>query len=660
MAEDHSRPCPIQPEPVESQSVLLNVTNVQKNFGIDVILEGASFRVERRDKTALVGRNGTGKTTLLKIITGELTPDEGSVHLAKGAKIGYLRQEQVVESGATLREAAESALADSIEAKRRLEELEKILEEGPTDEDLEEYASLHEHLAETGAYSLENDITTVLKRMGFTEDEFDRPTTALSGGERTRLGIAQLLLQQPDLLILDEPTNHLDLQAAEWLEGWIRSYPGAVLCVSHDRIFLENTVQNVIDLRNRTTKTYTGGFKSYEKQRAEEDAWQAELASRQQDQIDKLDEFVRRFMNSQRTAQARGRQKLMNRLITQKVEGPSTDRGMSAGFREVSRSGDIVLEAKNLSFGYPDLTLGRGLNWTVRIGEKWGVIGENGAGKSTLIKTFLGSIEPLAGAVRLGSKVQVGFFDQNAVDLEADETPLGHIMSECTMEPPAARNLLGRFLLEGDDVFRPIGTLSGGEKNKLVLAELTHLTPNLLILDEPTNHLDMASRDALIKVLKEYKGTLVLISHDRSLLSAVAGSILDVRKSGPVLFPGGYDDYRESLKRKSAPPSSKPLPQSMKGVAWRTPPAAPTLSPRELSKEIGRLEKEAILKEEEVAKLESQVKEVEAKLANLGPNDDVARLSVLHSELQEQIGDGLDEWEALHEKVEELKAQQVG
>lgn len=642
--------------------MLLNVTNVHKSFGIDVILEGATFRVERRHKTALVGRNGTGKTTLLKIITGEMSPDEGSVHLAKGSKIGYLRQEQVVTSGSTLREAAESALADNIEAKRRLEELEKILEAGPSDEDLEEYASLHEHLEEAGAYSLENDIVTVLKKMGFTEDEFDRPTTALSGGERTRLGIAQLLLQQPDLLILDEPTNHLDLQAAEWLEGWIRSYPGAVLCVSHDRVFLENTVQNVIDLRNRTTKTYTGGFKSYEKQKAEEDAWQAELASRQQDQIDKLDEFVRRFMNSQRTAQARGRQKLMHRLMDQKVEAPTNERGMAAGFREVTRSGDIVLEAKDLTFGYPDLTLGRRLNWTVRIGEKWGVIGENGAGKSTLIKTLLGDLNPLAGSIRLGSKVEYGFFDQNAVDLEEDESPLGHIMRECTLEAPQARNLLGRFLFEGDDVFRPIGTLSGGEKNKLVLAELTYLTPNLLVLDEPTNHLDMASRDALVQVLREYKGTLVLISHDRSLLSAVTGAILDVRKSGPVIFPGSYDDYRESLRRKAAPPP-KPAPKPMQGVAWRQNPTAPpatSLSPRELSKEIGRIEKEASLKEEEVAKLEQEVREVEGRLANLGPQDDVARLSVLHSELQEKIGDSLDEWEALHEKLESLKALQSG
>ncbi len=638
--------------------MLLNVANVSKNFGVDVILEGASFKVERRDKTALVGRNGTGKTTLLRIITGAMAPDSGSVYLAKGSKVGYLRQEQIIEQGTTLREAAESALAESLAAKQRLTELEQILEKNPTDSDLEEYASLHEHLSETGAWTADNDITTVLKRMGFTEDEFDRPTSALSGGEKTRLGIARLLLQQPDLLILDEPTNHLDLQAAEWLEGWIRSYPGAVLCVSHDRIFLENTVQNVIELRNRTTKTYTGGFKTYEKQRQEEDAWQAELASRQQDQIDKLDEFVRRFMNSQRTAQARGRQKLMNRLITEKIDAPTNDRGMSAGFRDVARSGDIVMETKDLSFGYPGLTLGRRLNWTVRIGEKWGVIGENGAGKSTLIKTILGEVEALSGGCRLGSKVQVGLFNQDAVDLDPDDTPISHIASECGLEPPQARNLLGRFLLEGDDVFRPIGTLSGGEKNKLVLAELTHMTPNLLILDEPTNHLDMASRDALIKVLKEYKGTLVLISHDRSLLSAVTGAVLDVKKSGPVIFPGGYDDYKESLVRK-AEPAAKPAPQSSRGVSWRTPPPPPSLSPRELSKEIARLEKEAVLAEEEISRLENEVKQLEEKLANLSPQDDVAKLSVMHSELQEKIGDAMDEWEAFHEKLEGLRAQQV-
>jgi ATP-binding cassette subfamily F protein 3 len=632
--------------------VLLNLSGIHKAFGVDIILEDVSFRLERHEKAALVGRNGTGKTTLLKIVTGEYSPDQGTVHLAQGARIGCLKQHQSVASGSTIIAEAQGAVEEKLALRRRLEQLEAILEEDPTDEDLEEYASLHEHLEQAGGWKVENDVHTVLKKMGFTEDEFDRSTDALSGGEKTRLAIARLLLQEPDLLILDEPTNHLDLQATEWLEGWIRSYPGAVLIVSHDRVFLENTVAKVIELRNRTTKSYPAGFRKYLQLKVEEDARLADVAAQQEAAIAKLDEFVRRFMNSQRTAQARGRQKLMNRLIAERVEAPTLDRGMKAGFSEVQRSGDLVVEAKNLSFGYPTLTLGKGVNWTVRIGERWGIIGENGAGKSTLIKTLLGDLDPLAGSIRLGSRVVAGFFDQDSADLDPEMSPLEHLMDECGLEVPPARNLLGRFLLEGDDVFRPIGTLSGGEKNKLVLAELTHLSPNLLILDEPTNHLDMASRDALIEVLNEYKGTLILISHDRQLLSAVTQQILDVRKSGVVAFPGGYTEYRDKL--------TKPVVSSVSGAAFRKapPPAAPKLSPRELSKEIARQEKAVEALEEGVGKKEVELKQVEASLATETDVQVLVTLSHRHAALQDELGEAMEGWEKALKELEDMKGQQ--
>lgn len=630
--------------------MLLNVSSIYKAFGIDIILENVSFRLDRKEKIALVGRNGTGKTTLLKIITGQLAPDRGSVNLAQGAKIGYLKQENAVGPGRTVLEEAQSGIATKLELKRRLAELEAAFEAGEArDEDLDEYAALHEHLDNEESWSVDHDVESVLKKMGFEEHEFTKKTDSLSGGERTRLAIARLLLEEPDLLILDEPTNHLDLQATEWLEGWIRGYGGAVLLVSHDRIFLENTAQSVIELRQNTVKQYPGDFKKFLELRKEEDARQADIAAQQAHQIAKLDEYVRRFMNSQRTAQARGRQKLMNKLISQKVDAPTNDKGMAAGFGKVARSGDIVIQTERLSFGYPTNTLGKDVDWIVRIGERWGVIGENGAGKSTLIKTILGDLPRLSGTAKLGSQVVAGFFNQDAVDLDPEESPLSHIMNECDLEQAPARNLLGRFLIEGDDVFRPIGTLSGGEKNKLVLAELTQMNPNLLILDEPTNHLDMASRDALAEVLDDYKGTLVLISHDRQLLSRVTNNIIDVRKDGVKIYGGSYQEYRdrnakpEAAAKKSAAPVVK---------------AEPAMSPRELSKEISRRTKLVEDLEVEVGTLESQLATIERKLSGNPSADEAIELSQKHGDTQNKLNAKLSEWETASIELEKMRALQ--
>jgi ATP-binding cassette, subfamily F, member 3 len=631
--------------------VLLTVSNVSKSFGVDLILTGVGFRVAAREKVALVGRNGTGKTTLLKIITGQLEPDTGAVGLARGAKVGYLRQEAPVGKGRTVLEEAEAARERQRELRARLEELERRLEGSPTDEDLEEYALVHEHFLEAEGYSAERDLRTVLGRMGFAEEEFAKPTEKLSGGEKTRLAIARLLLEEPDLLILDEPTNHLDLQATEWLEGWLRGYHGAVLLVSHDRAFLDNTAERVLEMRDGTVKAYPGPFPKYLKLRQEEEERQAEVARRQEAEIAKLDEYVRRFMNSQRTAQARGRLKMMNRLIEGKVQAPKQERGMKAAFQAGRRSGDLVLECEELTVGFPGETLFRGLDWTVRNGERWGVIGENGAGKSTLIKVALGLLEPLEGRARLGSNVVAGYFSQDTADLDPEMSPLDVMVYEMDMLPADARNLLGRFLISGDDVYRPVKTLSGGEKNKLSLARLTQLNPNLLVLDEPTNHLDMASREALAQVLKEYDGTLVLVSHDRWLLGQVTEQTLDVRRAGPVIWPGSYESYRARLAKGAAPaPAPAKAPPR---------PAAPAMSPRELSKEIERLAKQVAATEDRIAQQEADLKRLEERLADLPPDADVFALTRDHGALQESLEGSLAAWEEQSRRLEELRAQQA-
>lgn len=624
--------------------MLLNVSGVSKAFGVDIILENITFRIDRREKVALVGRNGTGKTTLLKIITGEEEPDTGSVNLARGAKIGKLRQESQVDKGRTVLEEAESAHEEQRVLRERLDQLEVRLEANPTDEELEEYATLHEHFLELEGYRSQSDIRVVLQQMGFSPDEFDKPTSALSGGEKTRLALARLLLEEPDLLILDEPTNHLDLQATEWLEGWIRSYPGAMLVVSHDRTFLESGFDRFFDLRERTIKIYPGPLAKYLQLHHEEQLRLAEVSKRQQQQIDKLDEYVRRFMNSQRTAQARGRLKLMEKLQAGKVQVAAKEKGMKAGFSPTKRSGEVVLSAKGITMAFGAQKLYEGVDWTVRNGERWGVVGENGAGKSTLIKNILGMIPPLAGEGRIGANVEIGYFAQDVVDLDPAQSPLDYLVYDFDLKPPEARDLLGRFLFSGEDVFRPIKTLSGGEKNKLVLASLTTLHPNLLVLDEPTNHLDMDSREALAEVLREFKGTLVLISHDRWLLEEVTDHTLNVTRKGVVQYPGSYAEYRRRLKKGAAP--------TAKAEIAVKPESAPT--PRELSKEIQRLAKLVSDHEDAINKTEIAIKELEVKLAaGLG---DLMTDTARHGELTSQLEREMAAWEGDSVALESLKA----
>lgn len=626
--------------------MLLSVSGLSKSFGIDLVLDAVTFRIDPREKVALVGRNGTGKTTLLRILCGELEPDAGGFNLARGARIGYLRQETPVGRGRTVLEEAEAALARQLELKKRLEELEVRLEKGATPEDLDEYALVHEHFLEAEGYSAEHDIRTVLKRVGFTEDEFGKTTDSLSGGEKTRLALARLLLEEPDLLILDEPTNHLDLQATEWLEDWVGKYHGAVLLVSHDREFLRNTATRTLEIRDHKVESFPGGFEKYLVLRMERDERLASVAEKQAEQIAKLDEYVRRFINSQRTAQARGRLKQMQKLEASRVSAPKQQRGMSAAIKPTKRSGDVVIEAKKLSVGFPDETLFHGLDWTVRWGERWGVIGENGAGKSTLVRTLLGQHPAVGGSVRLGANVEPGHFAQDAQGLDQDLSPLQYLSYQCGMDSGPARDLLGRFLIEGDDVFRPIKTLSGGEKNKLALARLCYESPNLLVLDEPTNHLDMASREALASVLREYTGTLVLVSHDRWLLRQDVDHILDVRRSGPVAFPGGYDDYRRRFAAKTIPTSAN----------RDEPIKAPKMSPRELSKAIGAAEADVAARESDVIRLELELSSLESSLASPPPGADLVALTGRHSGLKSDLEAAISDWESATHHLEQLRS----
>lgn len=638
--------------------MILSVSSVAKAFGGDQVLVDASLRVERREKVALIARNGAGKTTLLRIIVGEEEADSGHVHIAQGVTIGYLRQHERFNPEHTVLQEAEAARAHLVELQQRMRQLESQIEtDSYSPEDIEEYSMLQEHFLEQKGYSVDSNVRSVLQRMGFDEAEFDKSVGALSGGETTRLTLAKLLLEEPELLILDEPTNHLDLEAAEWLENWLRDYRGACLMVSHDRSFLEKTVDRILELRNGTVKSYPGPFEHYLEVKAAEEAYQAEVAKAQKKEIAKLDEFVRRFINSQRTAQALGRQKLLNRMKESAIEAPSREKQMAAGFGKVERSGDLVLETKDLCHSFGEGELFHRLNWTVRFGERWGLIGANGAGKSTLAKICLGQIQPTQGSVRLGTALKVGYFSQDQSEIDFRKTPIEILNEKLRMEVGAARNLLGRFLISGDDALRPSGTLSWGERNKLALAMLTVQKPNLLILDEPTNHLDMASREALASVLAEYDGTLILISHDRWLLENVTNRTLDIRRDRTVQYAGSYDEYRESARPKANAANVK-----VKSKAATPPPKQESplayLTPRELSKEIGRVERLVASAESDITDQERVLEAIEREMAQPNPDSDIVSLSKQHQTVSDELGRLMSQWELHSRDLEELRALQ--
>ncbi|MBL8087315.1 MAG: ABC-F family ATP-binding cassette domain-containing protein [Chthonomonas sp.] len=628
--------------------MLLVVSNVRKEFADSIVLDGVDLRIQRGDKVALVGRNGCGKTTLLKVIVREYEPDGGTVNLARGAEIGYLSQMASLDNELTVLQSAEQARGHLVEMKTRLDAL--LENPSPSMEDLEEISALHEHFHAEGGFSLETDFRVVLTRMGFQDSEFDRQVKYLSGGEKTRLMLARLLLEEPDLIILDEPTNHLDLEATEWLEGWVRAYHGAVLVVSHDREFLRRTVSSVIEMRDGRVKSYPGDFDQYLKLREEDEARLADLAKKQQDQMSKLDEYVRRFMNSQRTAQARGRLKQLEKLQASAVQAPKAEKSMVTSFQVMKRAGDRVYETSGLGHGFGGSNLFEGLDWTVRWGERWGVIGVNGAGKSTLVRLLTGEYPPTNGTIKVGSNVNVGYFSQHADALVSDLSPIEFLHHREGMEIAAARNLLGRFLLSGDDAMRPIRTLSGGERNKVQLAVLTIQHPNVLILDEPTNHLDMASRDALTEVLSEFNGTLILVSHDRTLLTQVTDHTLDMRGGVPIQYGGSYAEYRRS---KTTPSTETKAQVQAQAVV-----ASAALSPRELSKEIQRLEKAIADAEDAITATEAKLSALESRMALADPKDDHFAMSKDHAQIQADVEAQLGHWETTAARLEELRALQ--
>ena len=627
---------------------LISANDLAKSYGAQDVFRGVSVAVPHQARIALVGPNGVGKTTLLRLLSGEETPDRGLVQRARNLRIGYLPQEaRPSELTAANDEADLWAIGLSAFEGLRRQEVElarleaEMADPRRTPEALARYGPLQEAFERAGGYLYPTRIRQVMSGLGFGRDDLRRPFGQLSGGERTRAYLARLILADPDLLILDEPTNHLDLSAVEWLEGWLRDWPGAALIVSHDRYFLDRTVDTVWDLAPQGVEAYRGGYTAYAVQRADRIRLQAAVYKAQQQKVEREQEYIRRNIAGQNTRQAKGRRKRLDRMLREEaVERPEAEQTVRIRFGGTDRSGDQVLLTQELVIGYrdssaplfrvPDLILSRG--------ECAALIGPNGAGKTTFLRTLLGEVEPFEGEVRLGASLQVGYFAQAHEGLVAERTVLDELLTTApAMKPAEARSFLARFLFGGDAVAKTVGTLSGGERGRLALAKLVLEGANFLLLDEPTTHLDIPSQEVLQEALAAFPGTILLVSHDRYLVNALASQVWVIEPEAQELgvFRGGYAEFEEARDRARAAREAE------QSVLKRVRPAAPR-------RRSGEDQRRADDVERRITVLEAALVEVEAEIVRAGAQVDRVRelgtrYAMLHAELEEKLAEWMSE-----------------
>lgn len=537
--------------------MLFRLSDVHKSYAGQEVLRGASLQINPGEHVGLVGRNGAGKTTVFRLVSGEETADRGDIVRARGLRLGFLEQHVHFEADSTVHEAALAAFGHLQQIEHEMHELEHKMAEAQENLDkiLERYSELQQEFEHEGGFEYAARAEAILQGLGFDRETWSMETSKLSGGQQNRLGLARLLLAEPDVLLLDEPTNHLDVNAVEWLEEFLQTYASAYVIISHDRYFLDRTARRIIELENGKAASYAGNYSDYLVEREERREAQRRAFENQQQLIAKTEEFIRRNIAGQKTKQAKSRRKMLEKL--ERVEAVRADQS-SGDFRlqEVERAGNQVLTVKDAAIGYPGKVLARNIEFTLRRGECLGVIGPNGSGKTTLIKTILGKLSPLAGEIRWGTKVQIGYYAQQLDDLD-DRNEI--IMELRRVALPSAtagelRSFLAKFLFTGDDVYKHVRDLSGGEKGRLALAKLIYSRVNVLVLDEPTNHLDIPSREALEEALDAYPGTIITISHDRYFLDRVATQILALDGLGQAEHYEGdyteYHDWREALRAK--------------------------------------------------------------------------------------------------------------
>ncbi len=514
-------------------------------YGAETVFEDLQFEVRNTEKIAVVGRNGCGKTTLLKVISSQLPLDKGSIYKMNGVEIGYLAQTVFQDESKTVREDCMEVFASLFELGQRLEKTAALMESDYSEATLQRYAQLQQQYEERGGYTWQSEMMTVFSKFGFSQEDLDRPLRTFSGGQKTRLAFVKLLLSKPDILLLDEPTNHLDLETIRWLEGYIKRYSQAVVLVSHDRTFLDNTAEVVYEIEYGQCTRYVGNYTSFVKQKKANQEQQEKRYLRQQQEIERLNALIEKFRyKASKAAFAQSKIKYLERM--EKIEAPqrSDDKRFKAHFHSGKKGGKTVLEIEKLTVGYdrPLVTV----DLRIEHGQRIAVIGPNGCGKSTLVRTIMGQVSPLSGEFRFGHQIEPGYFDQQLAQFTGSKTVLEELWdANPQLDHTTVRTILGSFLFSSDEVFKTVDVLSGGEKVRLSLAKLMMKNANFLILDEPTNHLDIVGKEALEEALQNYDGTLLFVSHDRYFIAKMATAVLEIRDGKMQFYPLGWQQYCE-------------------------------------------------------------------------------------------------------------------
>lgn len=536
--------------------IILSAQHIAKSFGVNAVLRDVSLTVQQGDRIGLVGVNGCGKSTLMRILAGLDAQDGGEISLVRGLRVGYLAQQNMVTSGETVWNELQKVYEQVFAMEKKLRELEDEMAHAHTDAQRfaqlsADYDRLTQRFEEADGYSWKSMVSGVLNGLGFKLAQYDQCVDSLSGGEQTRLCLARLLLQKPDLLLLDEPTNHLDMETLQWLENYLAAYKGSVLVISHDRYFLDHVCTGIVEILMGSSEQYNGNYTRYIAQRQERFESRMRAYEIQQKEIERQQAIIARYrmFNREKSIRAaESREKALDRM--EKLEKPVDERAIRFSFEARRRTGEDVLQLTEISKSFGEKHLFHDLTLRVRAGDRVALIGPNGVGKSTLIKIIVGEEQPDTGFIRYGSNVDIGYYDQHQSTLHADKTALDEIWDRFPqMEQSNVRGALGMFLFTGDDVFKPIHTLSGGEKGRVALTALMLRKDNLLLLDEPTNHLDMDSREVLEDALTDFGGTIITVSHDRYFINRIANRIIEMQPDGVTEYIGNYDDYIERKNR---------------------------------------------------------------------------------------------------------------
>jgi ATP-binding cassette subfamily F protein 3 len=630
---------------------MIQLSGSQKRFGPKILFENADWLVTPQERAGIVGANGSGKTTLLKILAGIDGLDKGTVTVMKGVTVGYLPQEGLELSGRTVFAECLTVFEHVHALEREQQELAHQLAEldpvgHPYAQVAERFHRVEDELHAADGYAIETQVGSVLSGLGFPQRDWQRRTEEFSGGWQMRIALAKLLLEKPNLLLLDEPTNHLDLEARNWLEGYLQSYPYAFVLVSHDRYFLDVTVRRVVELWNKALHFYTGGFSDYERQKDERRGQLMSAYRNQQDRITQIEAFISRFRyQATKAKQVQSRIKELERI--ERIEIPPEEKTIRFRFPQPRQSGRIVADFKGVAKSYGAHRVFADVSFIIERGDRAALVGVNGAGKSTLIKILAGAEPVTAGEYTLGHNAQPDYFAQDQYkELDPDARlldDLSQVASRATNT--ALRTILGSFLFSEDDVFKRIGVLSGGERNRYALARMLMMPSNFLLLDEPTNHLDMRAKDVLLTALQEFSGTLVFVSHDRYFIDRLATRIFEVEDSRITVYPGNYEDY---LWRKQggpigaqAPPVPLPQQKAQKGDR--------RINPIKLRK----LEQRRRAIEEEVARLEAAIADCETALSSFVSVEETARVTGLLEARRAELEAALKDWEAVSQSIEE-------